>query len=46
MRSTVSYSAVYFIITKAYGFLGKKNLKVDMYPLHFIAIFPQFLGTF
>ena len=25
---------------------GKKNLKVDMYPLHFIAIFPKFLGTF
>ena len=24
----------------------KKNLKVDMYPLHFIAIFPKFLGTF
>ena len=25
---------------------GKKNLKVDMYPLHFIVIFPKFLGTF
>ena len=25
MRSTVSYNAVYFIITKAYGFLGKKT---------------------
>ena len=25
MRSTVSYNAVYFIITKAYGFLGKKK---------------------
>ena len=39
-------NTVYFIITLAYGFLSKKNLKVDMFPLHFIAIFPKFVSTF
>ena len=39
-------NTVYFIITLAYGFLSKKTLKVDMFPLHFIAIFPKFVSTF
>ena len=26
--------------------MGEKNLKVDMYPLHFIAISPEFLSTY
>ena len=40
-------NTVYFIITLAYGFLDEKsNLKVDMFPLHFIAIFLKFVSTF
>ena len=39
-------NTVYFIITLAYGFLSKKTLKIDMFPLHFIAIFPKFVSTF
>ena len=39
-------NTIYFIIILAYGFLSKKTLKVDMFPLHFIAIFPKFVSTF
>ena len=40
-------NTVYFIIKQAYGsWVKKRNLKGVMYPLHFIAIFSKFLGTF